>query len=181
MDFYLYMCYYDSVWVKLFCFFFEREKGMSSHYLLNGNARVWGFALLFLCIIVAIWDGYVLANAVHRKYRLSILTCIISLLLSLFSIFQIVMVSSMIDTKIMFLYMPVSLFCIFISCVLIRQRESVSRLNKKPLTETQIKERKLAWTLQNVMTLVVCIVVWVGVCILTVQILNANGIYKIPL
>ena len=152
-----------------------------SHYLLTGNAKVWGFVLLLLCIVVSIWDGYVLANAVYKRYKLAIGTCILSLMAALFAVFRMVMVSSMIDTKIMFVYMPVSLLLIFVSCVLVRQKESVSRLKQKHLTESQVKERKLAWTLQNVTTLVVCIVLWVGICICTVQILNANGIYKILL
>ena len=145
---------------------------MQGYYLGHQDAMSWAYLFVFICMFVNVWFLYLAVSAFKLRLYPIIALVVVCVSLILFATYRL-FASYVFDNHIIQIYIPLSLIGLFITCWYLRKRQ-----RKVRELESDIVYDDFAILIQNVMTFLLCLLIWFVLFVCCIRILNANDIYE---
>lgn len=157
---------------------------MISFSFFGGDSLIYTILCVCLSIAVLVWQIYLglqfhkLSTTVDDKYIACVTWNLIGVMM--FAIFIMKTMIQSLDCVLLFGFLPLSILSSVVSCILARKKTSDMYLSGHH-SEESIKSHKSAWTLQNILTVILCCIVCICIIGLVLKIWSLNGITNIEI
>lgn len=140
----------------------------------------WSSIILLLCCVVLFWQGYIMAKTLQISYKKAALLDVIGFLFMMAYVVMLVVMNTVSFIS-LFVLLPLSLIFSIVSCLSLRKHQIMEYCRKSNRSDNWLKKQSAAWRTQNFTTVFIGVLVWVVVCLCSIQLLNVNGIHQIDL